>query len=156
MIEVSIPGHKVLRLTHLVIDYHGTLACDGLLLPGVASTLEGLLDRMELHVMTADIFGKAQSQMLGIPHHFEKLDPDNQATAKRDYVKALGSESTVCIGNGRNDRMMLAEAALGIVVVQEEGAAVEAIEQADMNCTDAVGALKLLTNTRRLMATLRS
>jgi soluble P-type ATPase len=156
MIEVSIPGHKVLRLTHLVMDYNGTLACDGLLLPGVASALEGLLGRIELHVVTADTFGRAQSQLLGIPHHFKKLEPDDQAVAKREYVRALGSEATGCIGNGRNDRMMLAEAALGIVVVQEEGAAVEAVEQADVVCTDILVAIKLLTNTRRLIATLRS
>jgi len=98
MIEVSIPGHKVLRLTYLVMDYNRTLACDGLLLPGVASALEGLLDRIELHVITADTFGKAESQLVGIPHHFEKIAPDNQAAAKRDYVRALGSESAVCIG----------------------------------------------------------
>lgn len=152
MIEVSIPGHKVLRLSHLVMDYNGTLACDGLLLPGVASALEGLLDRIELHVITADTFGRAHSQLLGIPHHFKKLDPDNQAAVKHDYARALGSESAACIGNGRNDRTMLEEAALGIVVVQEEGAAVEAVEEADVVCTDILAALKLLTNARRLIA----
>jgi len=78
------------------------------------------------------------------------------ASVKRDSVRAHGSESAACIGNGRNDRMMLEEAALGIVVVQEEGAAVEAVEEADVVCTDIPGALKRLTNTRRLIATLRS
>jgi len=52
--------------------------------------------------------------------------------------------------------MMLAEAALGIAVAQGEGAAVEAVVEADVVCTDVVAALKLLTNTRRLIATLRS
>ena len=38
MIAVDIPGYRELRLEHLVLDYNGTLAEDGKLLPGVAVT----------------------------------------------------------------------------------------------------------------------
>jgi len=40
MIAVDIPGYRELRLEHLVLDYNGTLAEDGKLLPGVATTLQ--------------------------------------------------------------------------------------------------------------------
>ena len=35
MIEIDVPGFGALRLEHLVLDYNGTLACDGMLLEGV-------------------------------------------------------------------------------------------------------------------------
>ena len=35
MIEVMVPEHESLSIEHLVLDYNGTLACDGRLLPGV-------------------------------------------------------------------------------------------------------------------------
>jgi soluble P-type ATPase len=62
----------------------------------------------------------------------------------------------VCIGNGRNDRLMLAESALGIAVVLGEGAAAVTLAAADVVCTDILAALALLTHPLRLVATLRS
>ena len=37
MIEIDIPGYKTLHLEHLVLDYNGTLAVDGVLIDGVAT-----------------------------------------------------------------------------------------------------------------------
>ena len=39
MIEIDVPGYGRLSLSHLVLDYNGTLAVDGELLPGVAPVL---------------------------------------------------------------------------------------------------------------------
>jgi soluble P-type ATPase len=39
------------------------------------------------------------------------LAPEGQSQAKQEYVQRLGGERTVCIGNGRNDRLMMAAAA---------------------------------------------
>ena len=83
------------------------------------------------------------------------LPEKNQDEAKREYIDDLGRESVVCIGNGRNDRAMLKAAALGIAVVQGEGASVETIIAADIVTRDIVSALGLLANPKRLIATLR-
>ena len=50
---------------------------------------------------------------------------------------------------------MLAEAALGIVVVQEEGAACATVAAADVVCPTILSAFGLLANPDRLRATLR-
>jgi len=42
MIELTVPGFGALRLEHLVLDYNGTLAVDGKLLPGVRDALGAL------------------------------------------------------------------------------------------------------------------
>ena len=42
MLHIDVPGWKTLRLAHLFLDYNGTLALDGRILPGVAERLPSL------------------------------------------------------------------------------------------------------------------
>jgi len=51
---------------------------------------------------------------------------------------------------------MLKASALGVAVIQGEGAAFETLASADVVSTDIQSALSLLTNPLRLIATLRS
>jgi len=153
---ITIPGFDALKFEHLVLDYNGTIAVDGCLIPGVASRLINLASAMTIHVVTADTFGKARARLSEIPCRFSLISEGKQADQKRDYVRNLGSRSCVCIGNGRNDALMLKEAALGIGVVQTEGACSRTLFSADVVCTDINSALDLLKNPLRLIATLRS
>ena len=68
----------------------------------------------------------------------------------------MAPSGVVAIGNGRNDRMMLAAAAIGIALVQAEGAAGQAVLCADVVATGILDALGLLEHPQRLVATLRS
>jgi soluble P-type ATPase len=156
MLEIPIPGYRTLQLAHLVVDYNGTLACDGMLLDGVKERLTGLAENLTIHVLTADTFGNARAELKGVPCDVSILPRDDQAQGKLAYVQRLGPEFTVAIGNGRNDCLMLKDASLGIAVVLEEGAAVEACRAADVVCTCINSALDLLRNPLRLVATLRS
>ena len=156
MLEIQIPGYKILQFEHLVLDYNGTLACDGKLIDGVKDRLAALAVDLNIHVLTADTFGTVRSQLEGVPCEVSILPPGSQDQGKLAYIQRLDSEATVCIGNGRNDRLMLKEAALGITGVLDEGAAVEAIRAADVVCTSLNAALDLLLHPLRLVATLRS
>lgn len=156
MIEVNVPGYKVLRIEHLVLDHNGTLAVDGTLIEGVKECLEALSQVLKIHVVTADTFGKARSQLAGIPCELTVLPSGHQDAGKLAFVKKLGSDRTACIGNGRNDCLMLKEASLGIAVVLAEGAATVTLTAADVVCTSILSALELLQNPLRLTATLRS
>ena len=156
MLHVSIPGGHDLELTHLVLDYNGVLACDGEVLPGVREALEQLADDLKIQVLTADTFGSARSRLEGFPCGLVVLPADGQDEAKRSHVERLGGNHCVCIGNGRNDRLMVKEAALGIAVVQQEGAAVDTVLAADVVCPDVLSALQLLCSPKRLVATLRT
>ena len=155
MIEIAVPGHKTLKLKYIVLDYNGTMACDGRLISGVKERLSDLSDKLEVHVLTADTFGKVRSALKGFAAELTILPLDKQDVGKLDYIQKLGPDFTVCIGNGRNDRMMIAAAALGITVIQEEGAAFETLQAADVVCTGIVSALGLLLNPLRLIASLR-
>ena len=139
-----------------MLDYNGTLAVDGEWLPGVKNARTEMATKLDIHVVTADTFGKVRSAMAGIPCKVTVLPIENQDTGKLEYVKGLGAEHTVCMGNGRNDKLMLREAALGVAVILGEGASAETLMSADVVSADIVSALELLTNPLRLTATLRS
>lgn len=156
MIEIDIPGFKSLQLAHLVLDYNGTLACDGTAFVGVRETITELSRELDVHVVTGNTFGKAHEQLAEIPCRISLLSNNAQHEAKLDYIRELGSDFTCAIGNGRNDRLMLKEAALGICVTHAEGVAVETLIAADVACRDIIDAFELLSNPLRLTATLRS
>jgi soluble P-type ATPase len=155
MISIDIPGSRPLALEHLVLDYNGTLAVDGNLIQGVDSRLEHLSATLDIHVVTADTFGKVRDGIAGLPCHLVVLGPGEQDVAKQHFVRELGAATTVAIGNGRNDALMLQEAALGIAVLLDEGASARTLQAADVVCPPITAALDLLTNPRRLVATLR-
>lgn len=155
MLTVPVPGDGTYALSALVLDYNGTLAEDGRLLVGVAERLSALADRLSVHVVTADTFGSAAQQLAELPVQLHILPAIAQDVAKRQCVQSLGATQCVAIGNGRNDTLMLAEARLGIAVVQAEGAARGAVESADILCVSLQDALDLLLIPKRLIATLR-
>jgi soluble P-type ATPase len=138
------------------MDYNGTLAQDGRLLEGVRPRLDSLVALIHLHVITADTFGQAKANLSSLPCEVAILPAENQAQGKLAYVKGLGQGQVAAIGNGRNDRLMLRAAALGIVVVQEEGAATGTLSAADVVMPDIQSALDMLLFPKRLIATLRS
>lgn len=155
MIEVNIPGYRKFQLEHLVLDYNGTIAFDGALIDGVKECLAELSQMLTVHVITADTFGSVKQALEDIDCKLAVIPLDHQDMAKLEYVKTLGREQTVSMGNGVNDRLMLKASALGVAVIQREGAASETLASADVVCTDILSALSLLIQPLRLTATLR-
>ena len=157
VLEITIPGGPdALHLEHLVLDFNGTLACDGVLLGGVAELLQRLSSQLALHVVTGDTFGRAREALSGLPCRLVILEAAGQSEAKRQYVERLGADTVACIGNGRNDRLMMEVAALGIAVMQAEGASPQTLLAADVVTGDVRVALDLLLHPLRLAATLRA
>ena len=155
MMELEIPGFGRLALSHLVADYNGTLAVDGGLIAGVSEKLNILNGFLEVHVVTADTFGIARRELRGVSCALQILEGEDHDRQKEAYVEKLERESVVSLGNGRNDRLMLAAARIGIVVADQEGCAVAALNAGDILVHSALAALDLLLNPKRLMATLR-
>jgi len=155
MIHVELSENKSLNLLNLVLDYNGTLAIDGILIEGVADRLNLLTKNIAIHVITADTFGKAADNLSKINCRLTILNPGSEQKQKLEFITSLGRETVVAIGNGLNDKLMLEQAALGIVVIQAEGAAIKTLQGADVVSTNILDALDLLLNPMRLKATLR-
>lgn len=86
------------RTTDLVLDFTGTLSKDGFLLPGVAEKPVRLSKRLRLSVLTADTFGTAGTQLKGLPIEMRIVAKGSE---KADFVRRIGGERVVAIGNGR-------------------------------------------------------
>ena len=155
MMKIDIPGSGPLEIEHLVLDFNGTLACDGALLTGAKERLQQLAKQLNLHVITADTFGSVAREVADTPCQLAIIPAGEQTAAKAHYIKELEAHSVVAIGNGRNDQQMLKTAALGIAIIQQEGAATAAVLAADVVVPDILAALDLLLNPQRLVATLR-
>lgn len=154
--QVAIPGGAALDLRHLVLDVNGTLSTDGVLLPGVQERIAVLAQSLECHVISADTHGTAGQIAATLGCAFTQLGTGQaQDQAKRAFVLGLGAGSVAAVGNGRNDALMLATAALGICVIGTEGAAVAALTAADVVSASIADALDLLLNPLRLAGTLR-
>ncbi len=155
MIKIDIPYAPNLQLENLVLDLNGTLAVDGVLIPGVADRITTLAQQLHIYLLTANTHGGAATvaQELGI--QFTQLGPGPGGKQKEVFVQKLESGSVVAVGNGANDAAMLRAAALGIAVNGAEGAAPSAISAADVYIPNILDALDLLLFPNRLRATLR-
>ena len=155
MIELDIPGRGVLRLQYLVTDVNGTLAVDGQLIEGVAKSLLGLRDRLQIQLLTADTHGRQESLDRQLGLQAVRIQAGGESLAKAAFVRALGADQVIALGQGANDVAMLHDAALGICVLGAEGTAVEALMAADVVAQNVLDALALLYQPLRLVATLR-
>ncbi len=152
----DIPGYGSLHLTHLVCDFNGTLALDGILAPGVAARLPRLAVNLEIHIVTGDTYGTARRALAGLPVSVRVLSENGQAEAKLAAVSALDPDTCAVLGNGRNDTAMLRAAALGIAVFGAEGVASEVMTAADLAVPGSEAALDLFLKPRHLLASLRA
>ncbi|HYT35525.1 MAG TPA: hypothetical protein VEL69_10840 [Ktedonobacteraceae bacterium] len=152
MISIEIPQRGLYKLHHAVFDINGTLAVDGMALVGVADYLQTLGRHLSIHLLTAGTHGnlKELEKELGHPLQIIRTGED-----KVNYVKMLGSDTVVALGNGANDAGMLQLAAIGIAVLTDEGVAISTLRAADVLVTNPVHAIELLLLPKRLVATLR-
>lgn len=167
-IALDIPGFGSLECRHLVLDYNGTVACDGELLDGVADRLKALALQLQVTVLTADTHGTVREKLADLPVTIAVLPTDKEPSggqvlqripedqAKRDHLQQLGPKHCAFVGNGRNDHLALRAAGLGIALVQAEGASPLALTAADIVVAHIHAALDLLLHPARLVATLRS
>lgn len=155
MFELDIPGFGHLGLKHLVTDFTGTLSVDGALVTGVRERLNEISKFLRIHILTADTFGMAKTELEGITCGIHILTGEDHDIQKRDYVTGLGEEGVIAFGNGNNDRLMLKAARIGVAVCLDEGCATDAAKAADILVTSITGGLDLILRPKRIKAGLR-
>ena len=102
MIHIDIPGRAPLEISHVVLDYNGTIAVDGQLVPGLPAQLEALSRQVELHVLTADTYGTVRQQCAGLPVTVHTFPRAGAGACKAEIVAGLQG-GVACLGNGFND-----------------------------------------------------
>jgi len=155
MIALQIPGVGQACWQHLILDLNGTLTTDGVLLSGVAERLAALDSQLDIQFLTADTHGCAADLAARLGVQWTRVRAGQEAEQKERFVQKLGATSVVAIGSGANDAKMLAASGLGIIVLGEEGAAIQALLNADIMSRSITEALDLLLTPKRLLASLR-
>lgn len=155
MLEVAVPNDKTFRFKHIIFDYNGTIAFDGMVLSSFIHHIGAVSEQLDVYVVTADTFGTVQQQLSGLPCTIYRIDPGQQAEQKRTFLHTLDASCTIAVGNGANDALMLKEAALGIALCGQEGMAAINAATADIIVPSLDVVFGLLMHPRRLIATLR-
>ena len=155
MLTVSIPGREDLCLSHLVLDYNGTIALDGQIIQSIRPRLEQLSKQLEICVITADTHGTAAENCAGLPLQVLAF-PTEQVSAIKAEQAAKLEGGVVCIGNGYNDILMSHVCRLSICVIGREGCCGALLQHCDIVVTSIEDALDLLLKPHRLRATLRT
>lgn len=155
MFNISIPGFGDLGVSNMVFDFNGTIARDGKLIDGVRENIEKYKNILNFHVITADTFGYVKEELSDLDLNLKIIPPGDQAISKLSYIKNLGVERTICVGNGANDRLMLKEAILGIAVLLDEGLNSATLFASDIVVKDVNDVFAYLDKPERLVATLR-
>lgn len=120
MIVIEIPGREPLRIDHVVLDYNGTVAADGMLLEGVGERINRLKEQVCVYVLTADTYGTVTRQCEPLGVTVRTFPREGAAGCKEEIVKGLEG-GVACLGNGFNDIQMFDAAQLSIAVLEQEG-----------------------------------
>ena len=155
MLHIRIPGREYLGLSHLILDYNGTIAEDGQIIESIRPRLEELSRYLSIYVITADTHGTAAQRCQGLPLQVLTFPTTEVGQIKAREVRKL-TGGVVTIGNGFNDIQMSDAADLSICVMGAEGCCSALISHTDVTVTSIEAALDLLLIPGRLRATLRT
>jgi len=155
MVRMEIPGRGTYDIENLVVDLNGTLSVDGRISPKAKDKLNLLAKKLHVYVLTADTRGDAHQRLERVRAEVVTLAQDDEASQKLRFLKGIGPDHSIVIGNGYNDHLMVKEAVLGIVVIGREGAAGETVRNAGVVVSDILDALDLILKPLRHRATLR-
>jgi soluble P-type ATPase len=158
-IAVDIPGFGRLELGTVASDYTGTLSRGGKVSDDVRGRLVQLAGLVDIHILTADTFGTADRELVGLPVTVHRLDAMGQDVQKTRFVEKMNAAQVVAFGNGNNDRLFLGAVkkagGLAVAIDNGEGCAMDTLQNANLFIVGAENALDLLIETNRLKATLR-
>lgn len=155
MLKLNIPGCKKMAVEKIVFDLNGTIACDGSLIEGVKKGINSLAEDFKIYILTADTFGNAGELLKDLEAELVVIDTNDGSRFKADFVEKLGRKKVIAVGNGNNDAQMLKNAELGIAVIGPEGTARAALLGAELIIRDINDVFAIISNPRRLKASLR-
>ena len=154
MLNIKIPGREEMTLSHLILDYNGTIAEDGNIIEGIRSRLDVLSKDLSIYVITADTHGTAAKKCEGLPLQVLTFPTTEVGKIKAEEARKLEG-GVITIGNGFNDIQMSDAADLSICVMGKEGCCGALLMHTDVVVTSIEDALDLILIPGRLRATLR-
>lgn len=156
MIVYEIPGRDNIEIQNIVFDYNGTIAVDGKLIQGVKELINKLAQDANIYILTADTYGTVKEECKDIKARVLTFPTENAGESKREIVRNLGGNNTLCLGNGFNDIPMFEESILSIAIMEGEGVSGKLLAKADIVGRSIIEVLGILLNKNMIKATLRN
>ena len=154
--KIAIPGRETLDIQNIVFDYNGTIAIDGKLIEKVSQNINELSSQFNFYVITADTYGTVQKELENTNCEVIVIAKEEQDICKLNFVNGLNSKTVLSVGNGRNDKLMLKQTALGIAILQDEGLCTQTLLNSDIVVNSILDVFGFLKDPNRLIATLRN
>ncbi len=152
----EIPGRDNIEVQNIVFDYNGTIAVNGKLINGAMELINKLSEYVNIYILTADTYGTVEKECIGINGKVLTFPKENAGQSKKEIVKDLGGDRTICLGNGFNDIPMFEESVLSLAIIEEEGTSGKLLAKADIATRSIIEALTILLNRNMIKATLRN
>ncbi len=152
MLTLEIPGNKTYRIKDLVLDFNGTIAIDGKLITGVKEKIQKLSKLLDIYVLTGDQHHNAEKVLHNLAINIKVVHGKKE---KIEFINSIGNNHIVYIGNGLIDTKALKKSAIGICVIEKEGASTKALLSSDIVTINILDALDLLLVPCRLICTLK-
>ena len=156
MLIYEIPGREDIKIENLVLDYNGTIAVNGKIIEGVKELLTKLKDYVNIYILTADTYGTVEKECKGMEAKVLTFPKENAGESKRDIVKELDGQKTICVGNGFNDIPMFKESILSIAIIEGEGASGQLLVESDIIARSIIESLEIILDINKMKATLRN
>lgn len=153
--RLDIPNKGNYDIKNIALDYNGTLATDGEIEESTLKLLSNLAKKFNIYILSADTHGSITKKLKEMPFEVIVVSSENGQKDKADFIKQIGAEETIAIGNGNIDILMFREAIVSIGIMGSEGIAVKALLEADIVVENIRTALNLIENPLRIIATLR-
>lgn len=145
----------MVSIEHVLLDYNGTIAKDGVMPDSVRSLIARLSEVARVSVLTADTHGNVRQQCQGLDVRVETFPRAGAGDCKLAYARSLQG-GAACLGNGFNDIQMFDQCRLSIAVMDAEGVCAKLVSHADILVRSMEEGLELLLAPDRIRATLRS
>ena len=154
MLTIERPGQESLQIEFILIAFEGTLASDRRVHPKAKDKINLLSKRTKIYILTKGEKEVVEETLKKVKAEVIFLKKGESSPQKLEWLKQSGDDRTIAIGNGADDASLLEKAGLGICVVGKEGAAGEALREANVVFTDILDALDFLLKPLRHKATL--
>jgi len=148
---IEIPNVDTFNIKNILLDYNGTIAESGQILE-IDSYLQSLSKNYNVYIVSGDTFGNVKAVM---KDHDVTCIITHNAQEKLAFLNRLGPQETIAIGNGSIDAQMLYAAAIGIVVLGQEGCSMKALMNGDILVKSISDAFDMILQPLKLIATLK-
>jgi len=158
MRTLEIPNYGKVTIENVLFDMNGTIQFNGRISKKIVKGIRALKNYYTVVLISADTRGNLNeiANKLGVKSIKISTTEILEAEAKNNELINLGKDTTVAIGNGNNDSLMLHNALIGIAVVGAEGATSQTLMNSDVVFTNCNDAIHFLMDDKKIIATLRS